>query len=663
MPSKVLDHDQRPTLALPRPERVELRNFTLYQRRREVHAEFNAGVFCLAGANGLGKSTFLSALNFAITGVVLPPPGGKRFLGADDLYQDALNYSSNHFDGRISAADHDLAEVELRMSVGQRRYTLVRGMFAPIGLRSLVIEDTDGSCEDFSAADLDEGERHRCYETALLRDTGLETFSQLVFLQLLVLTFDEQRRLLFWDDRVTQMALFIAFGVSAEQARSAEELLRQVDKADSLMRNLQWQATGVRKQLETLMAATEGKEADDDNTAREHERLLEQAEQAKDRLARAEAAANDAAVSIASAASRLRSAQVQYEELYVKRLSSRRRAADHPAVAQTLRDGTCAVCGTDDGRVVEVIQRSLTHMHCPLCESNLPKKGRGEGTEIRQLEKVGKQIVRFEEEMDQQRRAFDRHRAEVDKHEGDVRTLHQTLEEFRRENSLALARASSDDVAVEGATQGLRDQISSLLERKERERKRREAAKRSLRKLQGTLIAAYSEVEHDFVPRFTKLAHSFLGVPLEVDLERRSTDIYLRLSMAESNRRAPDEMSESQRFFVDIALRMALAQQMSSQEHPACMYVDTPEGSLDIAYETRAGSMFGSFAKGGNQLIMTANINTSELLHKLASICGHKRMRLMRMTEWTYLTEVQQDAEGLFQRAYREIEDKLESGG
>jgi hypothetical protein len=38
-------------------------------------------------------------------------------------------------------------------------------------------------------------------------------------------------------------------------------------------------------------------------------------------------------------------------------------------------------------------------------------------------------------------------------------------------------------------------------------------------------------------------------------------------------------------------------------------------------------------------------------------------MQLMRMTEWTYLTDVQQDAEGLFDRAYGEIEEKLEGGG
>ncbi len=652
-----------PQLALPRPEWIELRNFTLYRRCREVRADFSNGVFCLAGANGLGKSTFLSALNFAITGVVLPPPGGTRFLGADDLYQNALNYSANHFDGRISSADHELAEVELQMSVGQRRYTLVRGMFASEGLRSLILEEEDGTRHAFDGAAFDDGKRHRRYEEALLSDTGLQDFSQLVFLQLMVLTFDEQRRLLFWDDRVTQSALFIAFGVSAEQARAAEELLRQYDRADSRMRNLQWQVTGVRKQLEALLSVVEDGESNDDDTARGHERLLEQATTAAEQLDRAEAAASDSAVRMADAASQLREAQAEYERLYEKRLDTHRQAATHPIIVQTLGDDVCAICGSSEDHVAYVVRESLADAHCPLCNSELAEPIAKSADALADLEKVGKRIAKLERLLDDLRQGLDRHRDEVDTTEARLRELQRNLEGFRRKNSLALARISAEGGAVEGAAQGLQDQIASLLERKDQERKRRASAKRELTGLQRDLMEAYSRVEGDFVPRVTDLAQRFLGVPLEVDLERRGTDMRLRLALADSNRRAPDELSESQRFFVDIALRMALAQQMSSSNHPACMYIDTPEGSLDIAYEARAGSMFAGFVEDGNQLIMTANINTSKLLHKLASTCGREHMQLLRMTEWTYLSDVQQEAEGAFQSAYGEIEESLESGG
>ena len=46
-------------LRLPRPRNVTLRNFSLFNNAPVIRAEFGDGVFCLAGANGLGKSTFL----------------------------------------------------------------------------------------------------------------------------------------------------------------------------------------------------------------------------------------------------------------------------------------------------------------------------------------------------------------------------------------------------------------------------------------------------------------------------------------------------------------------------------------------------------------------------------------------------------------------------
>lgn len=115
------------------------------------------------------------------------------------------------------------------------------------------------------------------------------------------------------------------------------------------------------------------------------------------------------------------------------------------------------------------------------------------------------------------------------------------------------------------------------------------------------------------------------------------------------------------------ALRMALARKLSSSAGPATLYVDTPEGSLDIAYEMRAGRMFARFAQGidgrGNRLVMTDNINTSQLLQELAGACGRERMELVRMTEWTHLSDVQLEAQDAFEAAYVTIERRLDGEG
>lgn len=87
--------------------------------------------------------------------------------------------------------------------------------------------------------------------------------------------------------------------------------------------------------------------------------------------------------------------------------------------------------------------------------------------------------------------------------------------------------------------------------------------------------------------------------------------------------------------------------------------IDTPEGSLDIAYEARAGDMFADFVSAGFNLVMTANINSSQLLIRLAERCGTGLMELARMTNWTPLTEVQAEEEDLFNKAYMRIEREL----
>ena len=53
-------------------EKVIIRNFSLYPKNNAVVNEsINKGVYCLAGANGLGKTTFLNIINYGLTGLVL----------------------------------------------------------------------------------------------------------------------------------------------------------------------------------------------------------------------------------------------------------------------------------------------------------------------------------------------------------------------------------------------------------------------------------------------------------------------------------------------------------------------------------------------------------------------------------------------------------------
>ena len=194
------------------------------------------------------------------------------------------------------------------------------------------------------------------------------------------------------------------------------------------------------------------------------------------------------------------------------------------------------------------------------------------------------------------------------------------------------------------------------MKKKETQRERREEKKKELRQYQKDLVKQYADAEEVFLPAFRNLAQSFLGLDLDVHIDTKASGVSLILTVTDTARREQYQLSESQRFFVDIALRMALIELTSREERTACLLIDTPEGALDIAYESRAGEMFADFVLHGFNIIMTANINTSRLLLNLARLCGNKHMHLSRMRSWTELSEVQTQEEHLFIEALSAIE-------
>ena len=93
----------------------------------------------------------------------------------------------------------------------------------------------------------------------------------------------------------------------------------------------------------------------------------------------------------------------------------------------------------------------------------------------------------------------------------------------------------------------------------------------------------YDQAEAEFVPSFTDLAQRFIGLDLDIRLETpQNLGVAILLEVKSSARRQFHQLSESQRFFIDMALRMAMIKYMSALDSKGSFYVDTPEGSLDV---------------------------------------------------------------------------------
>ena len=80
-------------------------------------------------------------------------------------------------------------------------------------------------------------------------------------------------------------------------------------------------------------------------------------------------------------------------------------------------------------------------------------------------------------------------------------------------------------------------------------------------------------------------------------------------------RDSPDQVSESQREFIDLAFRMALVK-VGSKSQASTIIIDAPESSLDAVFVNRAAEVLAKFANdnASNRLIVTSNLAAGKLI-------------------------------------------------
>jgi hypothetical protein len=123
------------------------------------------------------------------------------------------------------------------------------------------------------------------------------------------------------------------------------------------------------------------------------------------------------------------------------------------------------------------------------------------------------------------------------------------------------------------------------------------------------------------------------------------------------------QVSESQRFFLDQAFRMALITWFAERTGQLAFYiVETPEGSLDLAYERNVADMYTEFSDYGHSIIVTSNLNSSNFLRGLYKNLGDeiagKSERTLDLLRFGHLSDVQRQ-----ERHIEAFNDRLEQLG
>jgi DNA repair exonuclease SbcCD ATPase subunit len=641
-------------MVLPKIHESVISDVSLYHLKSEIILDMNDGVFCLAGANGLGKSTFISVFSYALTGIVVDPK--KNFGSINSIpkfVKENERFAISYFNGRIDESKRDLAYVSIKFSIGKLSYYIKRNFFDTSGLIEFSRIDKTSGDETIDQTLTSYGLLAQ-YKEWFASDVGVTSFEQYIFLQLFVLTFDESKKLIFWDDAVMNRVLYLFFGIDPQKADTADELRKKIAKHESNMRNLQWSITQNIRLLNELIstAVPENSEnveaiiAELDSKEKELKELYEASHSNQAEIKNCE-------LNISNISLKTSNLKKQYDEVFNNLYSVDVPIEKDECIVNILRLISKRILnGEDVTQDFEDLKYRIRHVSEQL-------KSNAKNSNIALLKSIDENVQKLQNELNELMLKKERLAKEFVQINDSIIQITNFIEKSRTENEQIITQSLKIKTAdIDKRIEALKSIINKDELKKEEDTKIRDESKIGLSSIEKEIRKNYHNAEKQFLPIFKNYANSFIGLDIDVELKSSNKGIGLVLKVNNTERTERFQLSESQQYFIDIALRFALIEFISSPN--AFMLIDTPEGSLDIAYESRAGKMFGDFVQKGFDVLMTANINSSQLLLQMARKCKREKMKIERMTSWTMLSTVQQEEQDVIETAFNNIEEALD---
>jgi hypothetical protein len=636
------DHDlDGPTLRFPAIESLSVTGYELYpgRERHGLRCVFPKGVSAIVGINGIGKTTLLNICFRMLAGPrdwknrQLGQPAGGRPIALTD-WRDP-----DYFKSRVrDAAVHATARAEI--SIGSEKIVLARS------LRTLAIEDFS---VNGNARTADQKE----YESVVPEMCGLASYEDFFLILRYLVFFLEDRTPLLWDvdaQREVLRALFFDHR-AAERGRI---LYSEIQKLDSRYRNR-------HSQLAVMEKDFFGTEALRTGDVKRRDQIVELHRAARGAIGRT-AAANATLDELSRSLERSRLAlerakidlaekQRRYAEAEEVRFADLVGRADEiahaPAVfiAHALAGSGCLVCGSRTSGVQSRVRRRVTSRTCPFCaapesEQERSRVGSPANLDVYSLDEGVQQSLNVVSscaiDLEDTQKRYAAALTEAEAAGRRVEELRLRLEEL----GAALPMDSKKQRELQTAMKVLREQLEEIGSEISRRGKEYD---RLLGRGETRIRQSTTQIQ----TQFKMFAGSFLAEDCDLlyDTERRRVGqgpqtfdfprFQARMTSAgapnqPSPRSSVEEVSESQKEFLDLSFRMAMLDVVGA-ESPVQLFLETPEASLDAVFTVRAGDLLGQFgARNNNRVVATSNLTNGKMVAALfgaANVPGETRKK------------------------------------
>lgn len=633
-------------ILIPRLNKVKLVGYNPIFSEN-VEFAINNNLFIILGGNGLGKTTILQSVIFGISG-----PADENI---EPQYKEK-RWNKSYFKERLDNPNG--ASIEVSFFMGETAVTLKRSIISDkiseLHLDGKLITDDKQLTDEY-------------FESFLQNDCGYNNIEDFCFVIHKLCYLSEKRENLAWDlDSQTRILMQILSDTNIENLfRKRRATIKELDSAirhktvdiNALDRRIQNASKNIENVDAELYLPPHLEVTDKIFDQTQLDVIQKDLLEINGQIINKQKVYNDLRFShstLIGEIEQLREELSRYEHaFFFEQLNKFESNESKLAIYKLLHYKLCPACGN---KSEELYQQAINYLKddcCPLCGTNhiIESDTINPGNEAELAEKLArkvaleKDIITIENELERLKEKMSELNLQINQH-----ILN------RKSNVVYIEKPNDNSTTESTSLENLQDAYTSLV----REKGDLQIRFNNLQKELDDEYSRFKITNNQRIERmfqyYEKYAKEFLAIPCTL-VPIESSDKFLNLdlfvpSFNDRIRKTPESCSEAQRFFLDIAFRMALIDLISELSNFKGSFIcETPENALDITYINNVSDMFQLFAwKNKNTLLLTSNIQVDGIAQNILSKLVGKKLKqesFLNMIKIGNLSEVQASEYGL----------------
>ena len=648
---------------LPTLERVRIVNYSLY--KEDIDYKFIEGINLIIGGNGVGKTTFINIVKYALIGLYKKDLDVRNYKGEKRLIRGKYANSNAYFRNRTYEKETDKdGYVELYFKINETSFYVKRALYDVQLLSASYVkggnktdihgksakQDSYKGYENFDSEPVFVDDLQYNYEKAVATETGLSNFDDFIFFVNQILLFGETRENVLWSENVQERLLSNFFN-DAELERKRKECSLEAKYQDSIARHKQEEIKAINRVLMQLdINSAENANTGDEKTSimqdiEDLEQKLERIQEDREALQKSINSNYNIIAELSQKVNEIEKEKERAEEEFNREFWPGVNPKYLTYKRQYISNKICPFCNSDLGNreMIDEVGK------CFFCQTSI-------AAEKEVSEKVLQIGMKLKDIMDERNKyeyivnSYDKEIKELDTEYRETK-----VELFHKQTILrAMEQTEKNDQDEESSYRAMLNRIDELSLEKAQAQAESEKKQKECQEIMNNIEENMLENTRNISKIFSDFAEAFMKLPCYLTLEKtKRSNIDLFFPVIDNKiRYDAEELSESQRFFVDYSFRMSILSYF--YQCPSFYICETPDSSLDISYEENAADTFMKYLEKPNSLILTSNLNNSTFVKSI--LLKTPKRKVLNLLKYGKISKVQQNHE-LLNVLSKEIEE------